>query len=62
MKTFYEIYMGGKNKYTVNFHDGKSTHKDGSKFYDMRIFKNKKKVAAFIKELKEAGYTPRVFC
>ena len=35
-------YNIGKAKYVVNFHDGKKTHKDGSKFFDIQIFSNKK--------------------
>lgn len=46
----------GKAKYVVNFHDGKKAHPDGSPFYDIRIFRNKKKRDAFIKELKGNGY------
>jgi len=46
----------GHAKYTINFHDGVKTHKDGSKFYDIRIFKNKPDMYAFIKELTDKGY------
>jgi hypothetical protein len=57
MKVYNEIYMGGKIKYVVNFHDGVKTHKDGSRFFDIAIFKNKIKKAKFIKELLKDGYT-----
>ena len=33
----------GTAKYVVNFHDGIKRHNDGSRFYDIRIFSNKKK-------------------
>ena len=46
----------GRAKYVVNFHDGVSTHKDGSEFYDMRIFKNRPDMEAFIAELVSKGY------
>jgi hypothetical protein len=46
----------GKAKYTINFHDGCSTHKDGSPFFGIAIFRNLKKMKGFIKELVEAGY------
>lgn len=41
----------GKAKYVVNYHIGKK-HKDGSDFYDMRIFKNEKFKNRFINLLK----------
>lgn len=46
----------GKAKYVVNFHDGIKTHPDGSQFFDIAIFKNKMKLADFIKELVSKGY------
>jgi hypothetical protein len=44
----------GTVKYTVSWHDPKEPkyHPDGSPFYDLRTFKNKKKRDAFIKSLK----------
>lgn len=48
--------MGGNIKYTVSFHDGVKTHKDGSPAKDIATFKNKKKKEAFIKELIQQGY------
>lgn len=56
MKTYYTQDNIGKAKCTVSFHDGESTHKDGSKFYAIATFKNKKKRDAFIKELQDEGY------
>jgi hypothetical protein len=55
-KVYYEQPNVGKAKYTVNFHDGVKTHKDGSPFYDMRIFKNKTDLNNFIAKLKKEGY------
>ena len=41
----------GKAKFVVNYYTGKK-HQDGSDFYDMRIFKNKKYKNRFINFLK----------
>lgn len=46
----------GKSKYVVNYHDGTKKHKDGSAFYDISIFKNKKDLEKFIKKLEREGY------
>jgi hypothetical protein len=59
MKTFYLMFNVGKVKYLVNFHNGIKTYKDGSPFFDIGCFKNKKKLNAFIKDLKKDGYTER---
>ena len=59
MKRYYEQWMGGNIKYTVNFHDGVQTHKDGSPFYGVAVFKNKIKKNDFIKGLVSEGYTIR---
>ena len=40
-KTFYRRDNIGKAKYTISFHDGVQTHKDGSRFFGIAIFKNK---------------------
>ena len=48
-----------KSKYLLDFHDGVKTHKDGSEFYELRIFSNKKKMEKFIKELENNGYKER---
>lgn len=61
MKTYYTMSNIGRAKYVVNFHDGIKTHKDGSPFFDCAIFKNKKRLAAFLKELQADGYTERRF-
>ncbi len=56
MKRFNLMYGIGKAKYVVNFHDGIKKHNDGSDFFDIAIFKNKKKLNAFVAELKNTGY------
>jgi len=56
MKVFNEKQNIGKSKYVVNFHDGVQTHKDGSPFFDIRIFSNRRENDKFVKELKAQGY------
>ncbi len=46
----------GKAKYTISFHDGKKKHKDGSDFFDIKIFKNKKDLSDFVGTLTKQGY------
>jgi hypothetical protein len=59
-KKVYYIQNGiGKAKYVINYHDGIQKHKDGSNFYDMRIFHNKKDQARFEQELLKEGYKYR---
>ena len=41
----------GKCKYVVSFSDGIKRNKDGSEFFDIRIFKSKKKMNDFITSL-----------
>jgi len=55
-KRYREQHGIGKAKYTVSFHDGKQKHKDGSDFFGMKIFKNKKALNDFITELEKKGY------
>ena len=56
---FYEMSNVGRCKYLVNYHGGQKTHGDGSPFYDIRIFSNRRKKDAFIRELRSAGYAER---
>jgi hypothetical protein len=56
MKRFRLNYNVGKAKYTVSSHDGEKTHNDGSEFFDISIFSNKKKRDAFISDLRKKGY------
>lgn len=55
-KQFYTRDNIGKAKYTINFHDGKDTHKDGSPFFGILIFRNKKKYNQKISQMKKEGY------
>jgi hypothetical protein len=56
MKRYYLMDNVGSAKYTVNFHDGQSKHKDGSDFFDIKIFKSKKAVDKFVLGLHRDGY------
>lgn len=56
MKNYYEMFNVGRCKYLVSYHDGVKTHRDGSPFYDIAIFKNKRKKDAYIKSLIKSGY------
>jgi hypothetical protein len=58
-KDYYLQMNVGKSKYVVNFHDGVQTHRDGSPFYGVKIFKNKPDMEAFISELSKKGYRER---
>ena len=59
MKTFYRLDNIGMAKYTINFHDGIQTHKDGSPFFAIAIFRNKKKLKKFTDNLISQGYKER---
>ena len=52
-KMFNTMQNIGKVKYVVNFYDGVQTHKDGSPFWGIATFKNKKK----LKDVKKTGKT-----
>ena len=41
----------GRAKYLVSFSDGSKEHNDGSEFWDIKIFKSKKKMNIFLKDL-----------
>ena len=55
-KLYYIQYNVGKAKYVVNYYDGKKEHKDGSDFYDISLFRNKKKMNDFVKNLLLQNY------
>jgi hypothetical protein len=59
MKTFYEQDNIGTAKYTVSYHDGIKTNRDGSPFFGIAIFKSKKKLQEFINKLLSDGYKER---
>lgn len=56
MKQFYIMYNVGTAKYVINSHDGVKKHKDGSSFFDVDTFKNKKLFEKEIKNLLSQGY------
>jgi hypothetical protein len=56
MKMYNQMYGVGKSKYVVNYHDGIKTHGDGSRFFDIAIFRNKKDLEKFIGKLKLDNY------
>ena len=45
-----------KSKYVISYHDGKKKHKDGSDFFDIQTFRNKKDLAKFVNALHRGGY------
>lgn len=47
----------GRAKYSISSHDGIKTHKDGSEFWDIEIFKTK---TAFEKAIKKYERLERV--
>ena len=57
MKKFYIQYGIGKAKYVVSFHNGIEKHNDGSEFFGIKIFKNKKSLNEFSNKLVSEGYT-----
>jgi hypothetical protein len=59
MKLFNEKNNVGTTKYLINFHDGVKTHNDGSPFYDVALFQNKRKKQQFVKKLLKDGYVER---
>lgn len=56
MKKYYLMYNIGAVKYVLNFHDGVSTHDDGSEFWDVLLSNNQKVIKRKIAELKAQGY------
>jgi hypothetical protein len=58
-KYYYTMNNVGHAKYTVSAHDGIQKHDDGSEFYGIAIFSNKKKRDQYINQLEADGYKPR---
>ena len=56
MRTYNIKFNVGKSKYVINFHDGIKKHKDGSKFFDIAIFKNRTAFDNFQRELISKGF------
>lgn len=59
MRTYQIQNNIGKCKYVVSYHDGQSTHQDGSKFFDIRTASNKKKLKQITDTLKGQGYSEK---
>lgn len=58
MEKNFNIALGiGSAKYVINYHDGVQTHRDGSPFYGIKIFGNKRKANSEINSLLRQGYT-----
>ena len=55
-KRYYQQDRVGSAKYTISYHDGKQKHKDGSDFFGIQTFKNKKDLAKFVNALHKSGY------
>jgi hypothetical protein len=58
-KLYYTMNNVGKAKYTIHSHDGNKTHKDGSPFYDIDIFSNRKDFDKAVEKLESEGYKYR---
>jgi hypothetical protein len=50
------MYNVGKVKYLVSHHDGIEKHNDGSDFFGIKCFTNKRKMVDFLVELEKRGY------
>jgi len=46
----------GKVKYLINYHNGVKTYKDGSPFFDIATFSNKRKKDSYVRGLLAQGY------
>ena len=55
-KTYRDNPQIGAVRHSVSFNDGMKTHKDGSPFFDLRVFKRSKDKEAFIRGLEADGY------
>lgn len=57
LKKVYNTMLNvGNTKYVINYHDGIKTHEDGSPFFDINTFSNKKEFEKEIKKLEKDGY------
>ncbi len=56
---YYEQANIGAARYVVNYHNGTTTHTDGSPFYDVVVFSSKRKRDGFVRALCSLGYTAR---
>lgn len=55
-KRFNIMTRVGKARYVVNHHDGIKVHNDGSPFFDIAIFTNRREMEKFISGLRRSGY------
>lgn len=55
-KLYNEMSNVGACKYVVNTYDGHDTHPDGSPFFGIAIFSNKRKKDQFLRRLRTEGY------
>lgn len=46
----------GTARHSVSYHDGVSTHRDGSAFWGLNILRTSRKLAQFVAKLKREGY------
>jgi hypothetical protein len=56
MKSFNIQYNIGRSKYVINYYEGISKHYDGSNFFSIAIFSNKKLFNKFQRKLLSEGY------
>lgn len=54
---FNVMFNVGTAKYVINYHVAGNTHGDGSPFYGIKTFQNKKEFEAHRKSLKAQGYS-----
>lgn len=59
MKVYIVQYNIGRVRYAVSFHNGQTTHKDGSPFFDLHLCRNRRDLARFVRSLVLQGYTER---
>jgi hypothetical protein len=55
-KQFNLMYDVGRAKYVINYHDGIDTHSDGSPFFGIKLFSNKRLFEKAQKDLIKQGY------
>ena len=60
-KTYYTQNNIGKVKYTISYHDGLLNYNDGSPFYGIYCFSNKREYRKRLKELIADGYVEKGF-
>lgn len=58
-KTYQVNPQIGRARHSVSFHDGVKTHRDGSEFFDIEIFRTAREKDRFVRKLQEQGYQER---